>query len=151
MPVLMSFTSGQAALDMEQESDEEIVRRKLKVLQRIFKNVDIPTPCEAVVTRWSQDPFAKGTYSFVAQGANGLHYDKMSESVNNVLYFAGEATCREYPSSIEGAYLSGLRVASEMSMHMIEESRMSVLAVKAVKAKRRSLRNSGAAMLVDSI
>ena len=37
----------------------------------------------------------------------------LSTTISN-LHFAGEATCRYYPATVHGAYLSGLRVANEV-------------------------------------
>jgi monoamine oxidase len=45
-----------------------------------------------------------------------VDFAMISKSVNNVLYFAGEHTCRDR-GSVHGAYLSGMRVAKEVWDH----------------------------------
>lgn len=61
---------------------------------------------------------ARGTYSFVAVGATGDDYDLLAKPIDNRVFFAGEACCREHPATAAGAYLSGLRVAGNMDKAM---------------------------------
>jgi monoamine oxidase len=40
--------------------------------------------------------------------------DDLAQSIDNRVFFAGEATDRKYFGTVHGAYLSGLRVAGEI-------------------------------------
>ncbi|MEM9054886.1 MAG: FAD-dependent oxidoreductase, partial [Pseudomonadota bacterium] len=40
-------------------------------------------------TNWSQDPFAYGSYSYVAKGAQKRDHRRMAEPINNTIFFAG--------------------------------------------------------------
>nr|WP_287045270.1 FAD-dependent oxidoreductase [Herpetosiphon sp.] len=40
--------------------------------------------------------------------------DDLAQPIAGRLFFAGEATERTYPSTVHGAYLSGLRAADEV-------------------------------------
>lgn len=80
-PVLLALVAGEAAAIMEGVSDDVIVGRCLAVLKGIFGANTVPQPKETVVTRWRVDPWARGSYSFVAVGASGSDYDVLAAPV----------------------------------------------------------------------
>lgn len=51
--------------------------------QGIFGNQVVPQPRESVVTRWRADPWARGSYSFVAVGSSGSDYDLLAAPVSS--------------------------------------------------------------------
>lgn len=107
--------AGQSAYDSEEMAREDLVQEALDTLALIHPQIKhIPKPIETVVTRWSRDEFAKGSYSFVGRDGTGEDYDLLAKSVDDQLYFAGEATSRHYPATAHGAYLSGIKVAKEV-------------------------------------
>lgn len=112
-PVLISLLAGDAAQQAEHTSDAELVSEVTGELAKIFKGKRVPPPQESIITRWAQDRFARGTYSYVGAEAIPGDYDVMAARVGN-LHFAGEATCATHPATVHGAYISGLRAASEI-------------------------------------
>lgn len=113
--ILVTLMAGQSAYDSETMSKEDLVQEALETLALIHPHIKhIPKPVETVVTRWSQDEFAKGSYSFVGKDGTGDDYDLMAKPVDGQLYFAGEATSRHYPATAHGAYLSGIKVAKDV-------------------------------------
>ncbi|XP_066993714.2 lysine-specific histone demethylase 1A [Anabrus simplex] len=137
-PVLLALVAGEAAAIMENVSDDVIVGRCIAVLKGIFGNNAVPQPKETVVTRWRADPWSRGSYSFVAVGSSGSDYDILAApvtpqptgaqqpppngSTNQAanqppprLFFAGEHTIRNYPATVHGAFLSGLREGGRIS------------------------------------
>ncbi|XP_074661077.1 lysine-specific histone demethylase 1A-like [Tubulanus polymorphus] len=129
-PVLLALVAGEAAAIMENVSDDVIVGRSLAVLKGIFGNNAVPQPKETVVTRWRADPWSRGSYSYVAAGSSGNDYDLMASPVSSNppipgqpttsahmprLFFAGEHTIRNYPATVHGALLSGLREAGRIA------------------------------------
>ncbi len=72
---------------------------------------------------------SRGSYSFVSVGASGNDYDilatpvipgnpdKSNDMIKNPprLFFAGEHTIRNYPATVHGALLSGLREAGRIA------------------------------------
>ncbi len=63
---------------------------------------------------WQNDPFSRGTYSYVLVNGADAHAD-LAKPIENTLYFAGEATVGEgYNATMEGALRSGVRVAGEV-------------------------------------
>jgi monoamine oxidase len=119
-PVLVSFMGGESATAYEQLSDEALIKTLMEPLKALFGD-KIPFPDAMVRTRWAQDPFSLGSYSYVPVGASGNDYDILSQPVGNKLFFAGEATSRQWPGMTHGAYLSGKREA----MRIIELSHVS--------------------------
>ena len=112
-PVLMAFHGGEKGFALEDLSDDEIVAGAMQTLRVMFGE-DIPEPEGVLITRWGKDPFSFGAYSHIPPFASGDDYDALAEPVDDVLFFAGEATSREYPSTVHGAYLSGVRAAEEI-------------------------------------
>lgn len=109
-PVLMIFRAGKQARAEERKSDDEIVAGIMEQIRGIFgkKTLD---PTSWQVTRWGQDPWARGSYSFVKVGSTPSDFDEMARPAGERTLFAGEATFRRFPGTVHGAYLSGLREA----------------------------------------
>ncbi|MDP1546231.1 MAG: FAD-dependent oxidoreductase, partial [Anaerolineales bacterium] len=112
-PVLMAFHGGEQGFALEDLSDDEIRAGAMKTLRVMFGD-GIPEPEGMLVTRWGKDPFAFGAYSHIPPFASGDDYDALFAPVDDVLYFAGEATSRKYPGTVHGAYLTGVAVAEKM-------------------------------------
>ncbi|KNE69129.1 hypothetical protein AMAG_13986 [Allomyces macrogynus ATCC 38327] len=113
LPVLVGMIAGDAAVRLEAEPDQVIVQDAIKILERVH-GAPIPAPLETIVTRWSYDEFSRGSYSYVARTASGDDYDRLAAPVGNTLFFGGEHTCREYPATVHGAYLSGVHAAAQL-------------------------------------
>lgn len=116
-PLLVALVAGEAAIKFEKMSPVEAVGKVLEVLKGIFnpKGIAVPDPLQAVCTRWGQDQFTYGSYSYVAIGSSGDDYDILAESVGDGrVFFAGEATNKQYPATMHGAFLSGMREAANM-------------------------------------
>ncbi len=73
-----------------------------------------PDPTGFAITRWRRDPFARGSYSYLARGAEPGDRATLAESIGGRLFFAGEATHRVFPATVHGALLSGRRAAAEV-------------------------------------
>jgi monoamine oxidase len=56
-----------------------------------------------------------GAYAYVPLGATPQDFDALAEPVANRLFFAGEATHRQYPATVHGAFLSGVREAERIA------------------------------------
>ncbi|KAL1651198.1 hypothetical protein SLS58_000536 [Diplodia intermedia] len=117
-PTLIALMAGNAAHDTEETDDQELVREVTDRLSKMFAPAVVPLPTEYIVTRWKKDPFAGGSYSFMGPTAQPGDYDAMARPIGS-LHFAGEATCGTHPATVHGAYLSGLRAASEVVDSML--------------------------------
>ncbi len=112
-PVLMAFAAADGAARWESRSDSEIVAGALATLGRALP-VAIPTPVAAQVTRWSLDPYSRGSYSYYALGSGPGMRDRLAEPVSGRLVLAGEATDRRHFATVRGAYRSGRRAAAHL-------------------------------------
>lgn len=115
--LLVALVAGEAAIKFELMSPVESVRRVLDILRGIFnpKGIVVPDPIQALCTRWGKDNYTYGSYSYVAIGSSGDDYDILAESVGDGrVFFAGEATNKQYPATMHGAFLSGMREAANM-------------------------------------
>jgi len=117
LPCLVALMAGNAGVDTEFTDNYTLVSEATSVLRGIFGK-DVPYPVEAVVTRWGSDRFARGSYSSAAPGMKPDDYDTMARPIGN-LFFAGEHTIGTHPATVHGAYLSGLRAASEVLEEML--------------------------------
>lgn len=117
LPCLLALMAGDAGFDTEHTSNDVLISEATEILRGVFGK-DVPYPVEAIVTRWGSDRFARGSYSSAAPGMLPDDYDVMARSVGN-LFFAGEHTIGTHPATVHGAYLSGLRAASEVLEAML--------------------------------
>ena len=117
-PTLVALMAGDAAHYAEATSNDQLVREVTDRLDSMFAPNPVPLPTETIVTRWSKDPFARGSYSYVGAKTQIGDYDVMARP-HGPLHFAGEATCGTHPATVHGAYLTGLRAAAEVFETMI--------------------------------
>jgi monoamine oxidase len=113
-PILIGFNAGTVARQHETLPQPEIIRQAMVTLRTLF-GASIPAPDAAIVTRWGSDPYSGGAYSYLPPGATPDDYDALAAPVGPRLFFAGEATHRQHPSTVHGAYLSGVRAAQQIA------------------------------------
>jgi monoamine oxidase len=99
---------------MEALSDAEITEAAMAVMRTIYGD-GIPEADAVHITRWLADPFARGSYSSLAVGATPADRAALAAPVNRQLFFGGEATRTDYPSTVHGAYLSGVAAARALA------------------------------------
>ncbi|CAD6453675.1 63333da9-16e2-43e3-bf03-b0f0b507a7aa [Sclerotinia trifoliorum] len=112
MPTLLALMAGDAAFHTEKTSNEELICEATRVLRGVFGD-HIPMPVESIVTRWGKDQFSRGSYSYTGPNFQSDDYGVMAKPIGN-LFFGGEHTCGTHPATVHGAYISGLRAASEV-------------------------------------
>jgi monoamine oxidase len=123
--------------DIETLHDKEVVAGCMEVLKKIFSkatsdcrltrsqinDLTVPDwPIDYFVSRWGSDPYSRGSFSYIPQGVDGLEELKaMSQPVCDfrpelndtprrpLILFAGEGTTPFHPSTIHGAFETGIR------------------------------------------
>lgn len=113
-PIIIGYSGGECAKKIETLSDTELVKQTMDNFNDFFGK-NIPEPESFITTRWSQNPFSYGSYSYIPVGASGDDYEALAKPESNRLFFAGEATSSIYPATTHGAYLSGIREAERIN------------------------------------
>ena len=112
-PVVVGHAGGAHARALADLSDEERVASLVAVLEPIVGRPVVPS--EWAVSSWTHDPCSMGCYS----GPSGIDPgqtrlpDAMASPHGRVL-FAGEATARTGASTVDGAWLTGIREAKRL-------------------------------------
>jgi polyamine oxidase len=116
-PVLMGWLVGDAAAEREGWNDAAIAAEAMARL-RATVSASAPDPISVHITRWGQDPYARGSYSTFTNTTQLSDRLKLREPVaGNKLLFAGEATLDTGFAQVPGAYTSGKREADRLIAH----------------------------------
>ncbi|MGL6208967.1 MAG: flavin monoamine oxidase family protein, partial [Paracoccaceae bacterium] len=111
-PLLVGFNAAAAADQVEALDDRATTELAMEALRAMFGR-GIPDPLGSQITRWRQDPFSCGSYSFQAIGTKPKDRRALfGADWDGRLMFAGEATSRDYPGTTHGALLTGTTVAN---------------------------------------
>lgn len=111
-PVLVGVVAEPSVEAMEGLPDQEILQEALMVLRRRYPQA--PDPTSYSVSRWSKDELTGGSYTNIPVGSSGDDYDTLAAPVGRSIFFGGEHTCREYPTTCASAIISGLREANRV-------------------------------------
>ncbi|CAK0899621.1 unnamed protein product [Prorocentrum cordatum] len=124
LPVLMALVAPPYSWEMEKESDDAIVADfLLHVVSHVARALPggwgrpgrpIPAVTARHVTRWGSDPFSLGSYSYLPVGAGPCDREELARAVGDAVFFCGEAAHSLYPSTVHGAYMSGVETAGKV-------------------------------------
>jgi len=114
VPTLVAMLPGRFAEAVEKTPDSAVVLEAMDILCRIFPDSCPDGPTAYTLTRWGNDPYSWGSYSYMAVGSTERDLYALAQPVGSSLFFAGEATCPECPATVHGAYISGRRMACQV-------------------------------------
>ncbi|OEU21990.1 amine oxidase, partial [Fragilariopsis cylindrus CCMP1102] len=117
-PILIFMYGGDFALDVEDWTDKEIISDCLDVLKKICGR-EIPALVDYCITRWGQEQYSRMAFTYIPPGVDGKKaLGSISQPVHDpvleekpLIMFAGEHTTPYHPSTMHGAFLSGIREA----------------------------------------
>jgi monoamine oxidase len=113
-PVLLGFNAADAATALERASDRDTASAAHEALRAMFGS-RFPAPVAAQITRWGQDRYSLGSYSFNAVGTGPATRRALAgPDWGGRLWFAGEACAPDYFGTAHGAVLSGRGVAQAL-------------------------------------
>ena len=113
-PILVALPGTQASLEVEQQTDAKVIESVMSALRATYGTAVPDGPTSYVVTRWGLNPYARNTH--FTYGTQGSPADvlTLSEPVSGTLMFAGDSTNAKFPSTLHGAYLSGVAQAARI-------------------------------------
>ena len=112
-PVITGWAGGAKAKRLLGEPRETALERALDALSSVL---DLPRKALEQqldawhLHDWSADPFSRGAYSYVTVGGTTAQ-KRLAATVEDTLFFAGEATEPDQTGTVAGAVASGERVA----------------------------------------
>ncbi|XP_072439333.1 peroxisomal N(1)-acetyl-spermine/spermidine oxidase [Chiloscyllium punctatum] len=120
--VVLIVLAGEEANYMESLSDCEIKDCMTQIIRKFTGNPLIPAPKGIIRSRWYNDQYTRGSYSYTAVGSSGDDIDVIAEPLPFPstqaqplqILFAGEATHRTFYSTTHGALESGWREADRL-------------------------------------
>jgi monoamine oxidase len=116
-PVLVGWVGGPVAEQSTLQPQSFVLNHALDALTRLFgierKRIEHLLEAQYVYD-WHVDPYARGSYSYVAVGGLGAQ-EELARPVEGTLFFAGEATNSDgHHGTVHGAIATGRRAAAEV-------------------------------------
>lgn len=112
--ILVTYIAGNGLKKMFGKTSKEIVDACMEVLYKLFPEQNVPEPNAYYTSHWKNDRFTRMSYSYIPVGVDASVYSHIAQEVEEKVFFAGEATCCQFPQSMSGAYWSGLREAEKI-------------------------------------
>jgi monoamine oxidase len=110
--VLVAHLCPPLSVGMENFSDDQVRTKMVSQLETLFGRPVASDLLSCDVTRWTQDPFCNGSYSYMPVGASFEHVHVLREPEGRLL-FAGEHTSANDGQCVTGAFDTGHEAAEE--------------------------------------
>eukprot|EP01090_Pellita_catalonica_P022858 TRINITY_DN9048_c0_g1_i2.p1 TRINITY_DN9048_c0_g1~~TRINITY_DN9048_c0_g1_i2.p1 ORF type:complete len:123 (+),score=5.73 TRINITY_DN9048_c0_g1_i2:45-413(+) len=103
----------------EELSNDQILDCIMTKLRRMYpcyprSSKKILNPLKFYVSRWSQDKYAHGAFSYPKPGSSSDDFEALSAPLQSRVFFAGEHTHSRFPGTVQGAFSSGFREANRI-------------------------------------
>ena len=120
--VLVDYNGGYEARNLKSRNlhgpaKAQDVNRVLEQAELIWPGITARYNGKALVSNWIDDPLARSAFTSPSVRTMTYWWGAQWEYDNNNIYFAGEAYDEEYWSYMNGAILSGERVAQEIQQN----------------------------------
>jgi polyamine oxidase len=109
-PAVMAYCGGEEAERAAKMTDRQIAQEIAESVALARRSTSSRID-NIVVSRWSEDPFAQGAYSYPGVSTKPEDFTALAAPVDGRLYFAGEAAS-PYFGTVHGAHLSGNTAAN---------------------------------------
>ncbi|KAJ7370289.1 hypothetical protein OS493_033369 [Desmophyllum pertusum] len=111
--ILFTTVTGDEARRVEAQDDRKTMEEVMEVLRKMY-GPNIPNATEIHVSKWSQNPFVRASWTDPVVGTSWGHFDNMAGRLNN-LFFAGESTSSDWYGFVQGGYFTGRDKANEIA------------------------------------
>jgi len=115
-PIVDAFMGGHLSQELEHAGAEAMVAFVLDELAAVFGSDVRKALSPIAVSRWGEDPFSRGAYSYALPGHGGPGPNDarslLATPHEGRLFFAGEACSLTSPASAHGAWETGLAAAA---------------------------------------
>ena len=108
--ILVAVFAGKQARSIEHMGDADLLNLIMDDLKKMFGE-SIPQPISWQKTTWHSNTFSLGAYPHLKPGSDLSACSIIAEPIGEKLFFAGDATSKDYMATAHGAYLSGLEAA----------------------------------------
>ncbi|RDA91848.1 hypothetical protein CP533_3683 [Ophiocordyceps camponoti-saundersi (nom. inval.)] len=112
--IIFATTTHTESYRAEKQSVEETKEELLSVLADMFPDVKIPEPLAVMYPRWTQVPWARGSYSDWPVGTTLEMHQNLRANVGR-LWFAGEALSAQFFGFLHGAWFEGREAGAHVA------------------------------------
>ena len=112
-PQIEVFFGGTLAAELEQADERAFFDFSVSELTGLLGSAFSQRVKPIHIHRWAADPFARGSYSYARPGMADCRA-KLAASVNNRLFFAGEACSPGDFSTAHGGWITGVAAAEQV-------------------------------------
>ena len=105
---------GRFAEELEMDGQGSATNFCYDALRAIFGNEIVKFINKTTETAWKSNTNSYGSYSYAVPGGFGAR-EVLAETLNDRLFFAGEATMSNSQATVHGAFLSGIKVAEKIT------------------------------------
>ncbi|KAG9311051.1 hypothetical protein JVU11DRAFT_8951 [Chiua virens] len=105
--ILFVTVTGDWSIYVEQLSMEEIQSQVMEVLRTMYPSINVPEPVAIHMPLWASNPLFRGSYSNWGPSYVPAQSENLKATLNDRLWFAGEATSVKYFGFLQAAYFEG--------------------------------------------
>ncbi|PHH92616.1 hypothetical protein CDD83_6543 [Cordyceps sp. RAO-2017] len=115
--ILFATVTHDESYRLERQSDEATKQEGLRVLRAMFPDRAVPEPTAFLYPRWTDEPWARGSYSNWPVGTTLEMHQNLRANVGR-LWFAGEALSAQYFGFLHGAWVEGHDAGAQVAGHV---------------------------------
>jgi monoamine oxidase len=108
------FVGGRHAIWLEKQGQQASHEFAVNQVAEVFGNDIRKQEMRSIATAWTSDPWTRGSYTCALPG-HAHQRVELARTLDDCLFFAGEATTVGDHACCHGAYRSGIRAAQEIA------------------------------------